>query len=90
MSSYKTDQCRVVHRGREFHFVSYDGAALNPQQGTAATLPTWFLMRAGKRWPVMPQVEGQPVADLEAQLHAWLDANAYPLASLPRTSARRR
>lgn len=77
MSAYKTEQCRVVHRGREFHFVSYEGVASNPRLGHDATPATWYLMRAGKRWAVMPQDFDQPLADLELALHAWLDAHVF-------------
>jgi hypothetical protein len=73
MSAYKTNQRRVLHRGREFHFVSYEGVAANPRRGEDATPATWYLMRAGKRWSVMPQVAGQDVADLDLLLHQWLD-----------------
>jgi len=85
MSAYKTDQRRVVHRGREFHFVSYDGVAADPRRGLAATPATWFLMMAGKRWSVMPQTPGQPSADLERELHEWLDLHvgSRPASAAP-------
>ena len=41
---------------------------------------SWFLMIAGKRWLVMPQVVDQPLEDLDHQLHDWLDAHAFPAA----------
>ena len=77
MSAYKTEQCRVVHRGREFHFVSYEGVASNPKLGHDAVPATWYLMRAGKRWAAMPQDFDQPLVELEAALHAWLDAHVF-------------
>ena len=77
MSVYKTEQCRGVHRGREFHFVSYEGVASNPRLGHEATPATWYLMRAGKRWAVMPQDFDLPAPELEAALHAWLDAHVF-------------
>lgn len=77
MSGYKTDQRRLLHRGREFHFVSYEGLAANPRRSQAATAPTWCLMHAGKRWVVMEQVPDQTVDALELQLHQWLDANVF-------------
>ncbi len=72
MSAYKNEQHRVVSGGRQFHFVSYDGKALNARTGEPATGPMWYLMRAGKRWPVMPQVPGAPESDVARGLHAWL------------------
>ncbi len=77
MSTYKTDQRRILHRGKEFHFVSYDGQPANPRLGQTATEPSWYLMRAGKRWPVMLQVADQPDLVLEATFHRWLDANVF-------------
>ena len=84
MSAYKTDQRRVLHHGREYHFVSYEGVAANPRRGQAAVPPTWFLMRAGKRWFVMPQIPDQASADVDRQLHEWLDLHVGSLpASTP-------
>ena len=89
MSGYKTDQRRLLHRGREFHFVSYEGLAANARRGEPATPPTWFLMIAGKRWLVMPQVPDQSVEDLDQQLHGWLEAHAFPAAPPVLRSGRR-
>ena len=87
MSGHKTDQRRVVHRGREFHFVSYDGIAANPNLGSAASPPSWFLMNGGKRWLVMPEVPDQPEADLDRELHAWLDLHVF-LSARPASRSR--
>jgi hypothetical protein len=84
MSGYKTNQRRVVHRGRQFHFVSYEGVAANPRLGSDASPPTWFLMSSGKRWAVMPQDLDQPEAELDLRLHDWLDSHVFPI-SLPVT-----
>ena len=91
MSSYKTDQRRVVHRGREFHFVSYEGVAANPRLGNVATPASWFLMSAGKRWMVMPQTPDQAGPDFDLELHSWLDAHVFlggPAVLQPRPPAR--
>ncbi len=77
MSGYKTDQRRLVHRGKEFHFVSYEGLAANPRRSQEATLPMWCLMRAGKRWTVMEQNPEQTEAELDLQLQRWLDLNVF-------------
>jgi hypothetical protein len=77
MSIYKTEQRRVVHRGREFHFVSYQGAPVNLKRGQAEIPATWCLMAAGRRWEVMTQDLELPEADLETRLHAWLEANVF-------------
>jgi hypothetical protein len=77
MSSYKTGQRRVVHRGREFHFVSYEGTPANPRNQKPATQAAWYLMCAGKRWEVIAQVGDQSDSALELALHTWLDANIF-------------
>lgn len=77
MSSYKTSQQRVLHRGREFHFVSYPPRDANPRTGEEAMPATWFLMRAGKRWPVMPEKFQQEPSMVEAALVRWLDQHVF-------------
>lgn len=77
MGSYKTDQHHVVHRGRSFHFVSYEAKLANPRTGEVATGPTWCLMSAGKRWPVRLQVAGEDPEALVTSLTTWLDHNVF-------------
>lgn len=72
MSSYKTEQRRIVHGGKEWHFVSYDCVLANPARGVEAAPATWYLMNGGKRWEVMSQVPGQPPEELDRCLLAWL------------------
>jgi hypothetical protein len=72
VSSYKVEQCRIHYRGRDFHFVSYDGHPANERRAELAAPPMWYLMGPGRRWPVMPHVLGQPVAEVERALVAWL------------------
>lgn len=74
MSGYKNEQHRVVSGGRQYHFVSYDGKPAHARTGEPATGPMWYLMRAGKRWPVMPQVPDASASDVTAALRAWLKA----------------
>ncbi|MBL8985438.1 MAG: hypothetical protein SFV24_12100 [Gemmatimonadales bacterium] len=77
MSSYKTAQRRVRYRGRDFHFVSYEGRNADPARAQEAIPPTWFLMSGGKRWVVGPQQPDQTPADLDQQLARWLDENIF-------------
>ena len=77
MSGYKTEQRRVVHRGREFHFVTYEGEVANPARLRVATEPAWYLMHAGKRWAVMPHQIGQETEVVERELTRWLDKNVF-------------
>jgi hypothetical protein len=72
VSSYKVEQCRIHYRGRDFHFVSYDGHPANERRGELAAPPMWYLMGPGRRWPVAPQILGQPAAEVERTLIAWL------------------
>jgi hypothetical protein len=72
VSSYKVEQCRIHYRGRQFHFVSYDGHPANQRRGELAAPPMWYLMGPGRRWPVIPQVLGQPEDEIEQALVTWL------------------
>lgn len=95
MTTYKTDQRRVAHHGREFHFVSYQGATADPRREQAETPAAWYLMAAGKRWRVMLQDPDQSEDDLDHQLHDWLDENVFAgprnaaPASTPDTASKR-
>ena len=73
MSAYKTDQEIVVYRDRRFHFVSYEGHAADLARHREELPPTWFLMQANKRWPVMRQVPGQDRAEMIKLLTDWLE-----------------
>lgn len=75
MSGYKNEQHRVQSGGRQYHFVSYDGKPVNTRTGEAATSPMWYLMRAGKRWPVMPQVPGAAESEVKQALREWLKSH---------------
>jgi hypothetical protein len=83
MSTYKTDQQHVLHRGRDFHFVSYEGQRADAARDQGETPPTWFLMGAGKRWAVMPQTIGLTPVDLHARLVQWLDENVFTQVEVP-------
>jgi hypothetical protein len=74
LSTYKVEQRRVRYRGRDFHFVSYDGHPANERRGELAAPAMWYLMGPGKRWAVMPQVVGQPDDEIERALLGWLRA----------------
>jgi hypothetical protein len=66
-----------MYRGREFHFVSYDGLPANPKASQPVTSPAWFLMGAGTRWEVFPFHPGQPAEDLDRQFTQWLEAHVF-------------
>jgi hypothetical protein len=77
MSSYKTQQHRLVHRGRTFHFVSYEGQAADEKHQQAAQPASWYLMLAGKRWMVSPQAATIDPAELDRQFASWLEAHVF-------------
>jgi hypothetical protein len=89
VSSYKIEQRRLSHRGREFHFVSYEAQAANERRGEPAVPPMWYLMNEGKRRPVLPQVAGQPEIELEGALLQWLDEQVYGLVPVSDQRKRR-
>ena len=90
MSRHTVLQHRLVHRGREFHFVSYEGHPANPTRGEEAMPPTWFLMSSGKRWNVMPPLHDQPVTDRHPKLALCLKKNVFLLKKNARSDARHR
>jgi hypothetical protein len=77
MSRHTVQQHRINHRGRDFHFVVYDGHPLDSGRARTETLPTWFMMASGKRWEVMPEVPNLPVEELDHRLTEWLDENVF-------------
>jgi hypothetical protein len=77
MSSYKIQQLRVVHHGRDFHFVSYDCIPADARKELAAVPAMWYLMGPGKRWPVMEQVAGLTEAEVERGLVSWLNEQDF-------------
>ena len=39
--------------------------------------PMWYLMNEGKRRPVMEQVPGMPIEELDRALLAWVELEIY-------------
>jgi hypothetical protein len=77
MSSYKTQQHHLVHRGRSFHFVSYEGQPADPKRQQPETPSTWYVMLGGKRWIVMPEARDTTPEELDRQFGAWLDERVF-------------
>lgn len=77
MTRHAVQQRRLLYRGREFHFVSYEGVPANPKRAQPATDPAWWLMSAGTRWEVMPFRPDQAPQDIDRRFREWLDANAF-------------
>lgn len=66
-----------MYRGREFHFVSYEGRPANPKRDQPATAPAWWLMSAGTRWEVLPYRPGQAPDELDGLFKGWLEAHVF-------------
>lgn len=94
MIRYHIEQRHIVHRGRTFHFVSYDGQPAHTGRNQPATEPTWYLMTEGKRHEVMPHQPGDAAEQVDLALMAWLDENAFggaePTRIAPHNSRRSR
>jgi len=73
----KIEQRHVTHRGRRFHFVSYEGLPANAAKLEPATGRAWFLMSGGKRWSVMPDEPGLAEEELDRLLTGWLDGHVF-------------
>ena len=77
VSNAKIEQRRLSHRGRHFHFVSYEGQPANAAKLEVATGRAWFLMSGGKRWSVMPEEPGLAEVELNRLLTGWLDGHVF-------------
>jgi hypothetical protein len=96
MSLYKPQQRHITVRDREFHFVSYEAHAADPRHDAEAEPEMWYMMRAGRRWAVMPRNPDQPAEETDALLREWAESNAFgdeepvpiAVAAAPRTRRR--
>ena len=77
MSTYLTEQHRLLHRGRWFHFVSYEGRPADPKLELSELAPGWLLMYAGQRWWVGPQRPETAPGELDRQFAEWLEAHVF-------------
>lgn len=79
---FKNEQRRVDHRGRVFHFISYEAREANATKKVTALPDSWYLVSSGgNRWPAIPLVRDQAPEELDAQLAAWLEANVFARAA---------
>ena len=77
MAQQLVEQLRLIHRGREFHFVSYEGARAKSKRTEPDTEPSWWLMSSGTRWEVMPFDPASDEAEIEEALTDWLDEHVF-------------
>jgi len=76
-SRYRVEQRKITHRGRSFHFVSYEGLPANASKNVPATVAAWFLVSGGYRREVMPQQLDQDVEELDRMLAEWLESHVF-------------
>jgi hypothetical protein len=76
MSSHKPQQRHITIRGRNFHFVSYQGSRGNPQRAQLPYPAMWYLMVEGRRCPVLPCDPSLSPTELDATLAGWVEDNA--------------
>ncbi|HJS46647.1 MAG TPA: hypothetical protein VJ773_01535 [Gemmatimonadales bacterium] len=77
MTTYKVEQHRVSYRGQAFHFVSCEPRPANERRGEEALPAMWYLMQAGKRWAVMPQLPDQGADEIRRDFCSWLEAHVF-------------
>ena len=77
MSAHKVEQRRLLFRGREFHFVSYEAQPANERRGIAAVPAMWCLMSGAARLPVIPHQKGQSDQELDAELLRWVEKEIF-------------
>lgn len=77
MGTFRNAQRRVTHRGKVFHFVSYEAQDGNLAKDLPAMPATWYLLSSGHRWPAIPLQEGDPDDATDALLAEWLEAQVF-------------
>ena len=77
MSSFKPEQHFLSLRGRELHFVAYEGSPGNVKKNEPATAAMWYLMSEGKRHRVMEYLFGQPEAERDVALREWAELHVF-------------
>lgn len=76
MSAFKPLQRHLTIRGRDFHFVSYQGSSGNPQRAQLPFPAMWYLMLEGRRCPVFPCDEALTLPQVDETLLEWAEDNA--------------
>jgi hypothetical protein len=77
MGGFRHEQRRLEHRGRIFHFVSYEAQEANVTRGQVARPESWYLVSSGNRWPAIPLVAEQPEGELHTLLVEWLESQVF-------------
>ncbi len=77
MSLYKPQQRHITVRDRDLHFVSYEAHPADPRRDAEAEPEMWYLMRAGRRWAVMPRKPDELPEETDELLRVWAEENAF-------------
>lgn len=77
MSGFKNEQKRLMHRGHEFHFVTYERQDANKAKALPSMPSGWYLMRSGKRIPVMQEDASATPEAIDKKLKEWLDSHVF-------------
>ena len=77
MGAFRNEQRRLSHRGRDFHFVSYEARPANLARKEDAMPDTWYLVSTNNRWPAIPLLPDQPEPELIAALVLWLETSVF-------------
>lgn len=75
MSTFKSQQRHLSIRGRDFHFVSYEGVPANVRRGEEAQPSMWYLMVAGRRCPAFICAPEQSPEEVDGMLARWVEEN---------------
>jgi hypothetical protein len=77
MGGFKHEQRHLAHRGRTFHFISYEAQDANSARQQPAMPDTWYLVSSGRRWPAIPRHAEHADSEVDALLTAWLEACVF-------------
>ena len=73
MSTFKSQQRHLAIRGRDFHFVSYEGSPANVRRGEEAMPSMWYLMVGGRRCPAFVCAPEHTAEEVDGMLARWVD-----------------
>ena len=75
MISYRIEQRRLRYRNGDLCFVTYRTLTDETCAGDEGPPDTWFLMRDGRRFAVMPQDPSRSGPELDRALLGWVEDN---------------
>jgi hypothetical protein len=75
LSTFKSQQRHLTIRGRDFHFVSYEGVPANVRRGEEAQPSMWYLMVAGRRKAAFICAPEHTPEVIDGLLSRWVEEN---------------